>query len=77
MARFRGIALPTSLQVKIELFKRGCFEFITTDGGLQHKKQNEALNLLTDDEHAEVLYGGAAGGAKSWTGAAWLLFMSL
>lgn len=77
MARFRGITLPTSLQVKIELFKRGCFDFITKDGGLQHEKQKEALNLLTDDEHAEVLYGGAAGGAKSWTGAAWLLFMSL
>lgn len=77
MARFRGITLPTSLQVKIELFKRGCFDFITTADGKQHEKQNEALRILTDDEHAEFLYGGAAGGAKSWTGAAWLLFMSL
>lgn len=77
MARFKAVTIPTSLQVKIELFKRGCFDFITCADGLQHKKQDEALKLLTDDEHAEVLYGGAAGGAKSWTGAAWLLFMSL
>ena len=32
---------------------------------------------MTDSETREFLYGGAAGGAKSWTGAAWLLFMSL
>lgn len=77
MARFRNTGIPAALAVKVELFKRGCFDFITDSDGKRHEKQAEALSLLTDDEHAEVLYGGAAGGAKSWTGAAWLLFMCL
>ena len=77
MASFKNAIIPTTLAVKMELFKRGCFDFITCMDGKKHEKQGEALNLLTDDEHVEVLYGGAAGGAKSWTGAAWLLFMSL
>jgi hypothetical protein len=77
MARFRNINIPRSLEIKVELFKRGCFDFITDADGKRHEKQAEALKILTDDEHAEFLYGGAAGGAKSWTGAAWLLFMSL
>ena len=77
MARFRNTGIPAALAVKVELFNRGCFDFITDSDGKRHEKQAEALNLLTDDEHAEVLYGGAAGGAKSWTGAAWLLFMCL
>lgn len=62
-----------ALAVKIELFKRGCFDFITVKDGKKHEKQENALQILTDNEHAEFLYGGAAGGAKSWTGAAWLL----
>ena len=61
----------------MELFKRGCFDFITSRDGKRHEKQGEALRILTDRDHVEVLYGGAAGGAKSWTGAAWLLFMCL
>lgn len=77
MAKFRHIDIPRSLEIKIELFKRGCFDFITNANGKRHEKQAEALKILTDDEHAEFLYGGAAGGAKSWTGAAWLLFMCL
>lgn len=77
MASFRNANIPMALAVKIELFKRGCTDFITCMDGKKHEKQSEALSLLTDDEHVEVLYGGAAGGAKSWTGAAWLLFMSL
>ena len=75
MAKFRNIGIPTALAVKVELFKRGCFDFITHADGKCHEKQSEALKILTDDEHAEFLYGGAAGGAKSWTGAAWLLFI--
>lgn len=66
-----------ALAVKIELFKRGCFDFITVKDGKKHEKQEKALQILTDNEHAEFLYGGGAGGAKSWTGAAWLLFMCL
>lgn len=66
-----------ALAVKIELFRRGCFDFITTRDGVKHEKQDEALRILTDGDHVEILYGGAAGGAKSWTGAVWLLFMCL
>lgn len=77
MARSKDISMPLSLAVKVELFKRGCFDFITCRDGLRHEKQGQALSILTDNDHVEVLYGGAAGGAKSWTGAAWLLFMSL
>lgn len=77
MARNKDISLPLSLAVKVELFKRGCFDFITCKDGKRHEKQGQALTILTDNDHVEVLYGGAAGGAKSWTGAAWLLFMCL
>ena len=35
------------------------------------------MQVLLDSEHDEFLYGGAAGGAKSWTGAVWEIFMSL
>ena len=64
-------------EIYVEKFKRGNFDFITTHNGLKHEKQEQALKILTDSETREFLYGGAAGGAKSWTGAAWLLFMSL
>ena len=77
MAKNKNIQIPMALAVKIELFKRGCFDFITVKDGKKHEKQEKALQILTDNEHAEFLYGGGAGGAKSWTGAAWLLFMCL
>lgn len=75
--RFKDIEMPTALAVKTELFKRGSFDFIIERDGKRHEKQREALEILTDNDRVELLYGGAAGGAKSWTGAAWLLFMSL
>lgn len=55
------------------------FDFITVNPrtGVKHEKQEEALQALTDNETEELLYGGAAGGAKSWTGCAWLLFMCI
>ena len=52
-----------ALAVKIELFKRGCFDFITVKDGKKHEKQEKALQILTDNEHAEFLYGAGAGGA--------------
>ena len=70
-----NISIP--LAVKIELFKRGCFDFITSREGKKHEKQDRALHILTDKETVEFLYGGAAGGAKSWTGACWLMFNCL
>lgn len=77
MGRSKYAEIPLSLSVKMELFKRRCFDFITCKDGKRHEKQGEALEYLTDDTHVEIMYGGAAGGAKSWTGAAWLLFMCL
>jgi phage terminase large subunit len=44
---------------------------------VNHKKQEEALLTLTDDTSVEILFGGSAGGAKSWTGCVWLAFMCL
>lgn len=77
MAKAKDISMPLSLAVKVELFKRGCYDFITCRDGLCHEKQGIALTILTDNDHVEILYGGAAGGAKSWTGCVWLLFMCL
>lgn len=65
------------LAARIELFKRGSFDFIVNNEGKKHVKQEEALQILTAGAIVEFLYGGAAGGAKSWTGCAWLAFMCL
>jgi len=40
-------------------------------------KQKECLRFLFDDHTNEVLFGGAAGGGKSWVGSAWLVTMCL
>lgn len=64
---------------KIELYKQlfvnGDYDFITVKNGVKHEKQELALRILRDNEHTEPYYGGAAGGAKSWTGTTWLGFM--
>jgi len=65
------------VDIETELFKRGNFDHITCQKGRKHKKQEEALKILTDKTTVEFLYGGAAGGAKSWTGCAWLMSMCL
>lgn len=41
------------------------------------EKQLEALDFLTDQTVDELLFGGAAGGAKSWLGCEWLLWNCL
>jgi phage terminase large subunit len=63
------------LEVRKELFRRQEFDFITVRDGKKHDKQNQALCILTDSKTEELGYGGAAGGAKSWTGCSWLVFM--
>jgi phage terminase large subunit len=60
-----------------EAFKRGLFDFITVTEKGKNYKQEQALQILHDDECEELLFGGGAGGAKSWTGCCWLLFMCL
>lgn len=65
----------SKLEIEKNLFKQHDFDFITIFNGKHHIKQHEALQYLTDNVTEELAYGGAAGGAKSWTGAAWLTFM--
>jgi phage terminase large subunit len=63
------------LEIYKELFKREDFDFITiTEKGKNHK-QEQCLQALRSGQYKEVLYGGAAGGAKSWTGATFLTMM--
>lgn len=40
-------------------------------------KQGLAWRLLMNEQHNEVLYGGGAGGGKSWLGALWLMTSAL
>lgn len=68
----------SEILIALSLFNDRAFEFITvSDNGAIHVKQQQALETLTDGIVKELGYGGAAGGAKSWTGCTWLLFMCL
>ena len=39
--------------------------------------QGQAIEYLFDDKTTEVLFGGAAGGGKSWVGCSWLILLCL
>ena len=70
------------IDIRAELFKRGNFDFITTGYNefgeiVTHEKQKQALKILTSGKYDEFLYGGAAGGAKTWTGVCWIMFMAI
>ena len=41
------------------------------------KTQEQAIEYLYDNKTTEVLFGGAAGGGKSWVGCAWLILMCI
>lgn len=64
------------IEIEKKLFELGDFDFITVTERGKNKKQEDALNELVKGKVNELLYGGAAGGAKSWTGATWLTFMA-
>jgi phage terminase large subunit len=64
------------IEIAKKLFKLGDYDFITVKNELKHEKQERALKVLCDNVHTELYYGGAAGGAKTWTFCAWLAFMS-
>ena len=70
------------IDIYAEMFRKGDFSFIVEgedeDGNLvSHEKQREALEMLASGKYDEMLYGGAAGGAKTWTGCVWLMFMGI
>lgn len=70
------------IDIRTELFKKGDYDFIVTGENehgeiCSHDKQRAALKILRDNSTEIFVYGGAAGGAKSWTGAVWLLFMCI
>lgn len=62
-------------EVRKELVRRGEYSFITHVGDKVHEKQQRALEILFDDRTEEFAFGGAAGGAKSWSGCTWLVYM--
>ncbi len=41
------------------------------------KTQQRAVKYLFDNKTTEILFGGSAGGGKSWLGCAWLIVMCL
>ena len=44
MAKNKDISLPLSLAVKVELFKRGCFDFITCKDGKRSRRRREIMD---------------------------------
>lgn len=65
------------IDILVELFKRRRFDPFVIKDGKKHLKQEQSLFILTDKETKEFAYGGAAGGAKSWTGCVWLVMACL
>jgi len=63
-------------EIEKKLFELRDFDFITVTDRGKNWKQEQALQSLVSGNYREILYGGAAGGAKSWTGASWLTFMA-
>lgn len=61
------------------MWKRGDTSFIwrSADGTKQNVRQCDALAVLRDATTRELLFGGAGGGSKTWTGCAWQTFMCL
>lgn len=70
------------IDVRAEIFRKGDFSFIVEGYNedkewVKHEKQELALKALTSGKYDEVLYGGAAGGSKSFTGCSWIMFMAI
>lgn len=61
-----------AIQAKIE-----CFKGLEFGALVLSDKQIELFKYLSDDKTDEILFGGAAGGAKSWGGCEWYLWRSL
>ncbi len=76
MIEAKDLLKVSRIEIEKQLFKLGDFDFITVTPKGKNPKQEQALIELTSGSAREILYGGAAGGAKSWTGASWLTFMA-
>jgi hypothetical protein len=58
------------LEIYIELYKRGEYSFLNLT-----PKQEETLRILRSNENIEeIVFGGGAGGGKSWLACVWLAF---
>lgn len=64
-----GWKIETEIAVKAKAFQLGIFDVLDL-----FPKQEQALRVLCDQVTKELLYGGAAGGGKSFTGCEWLLW---
>lgn len=60
------------IAAKANCFKAGIYDVLTLSD-----KQIKLFEYLADKETEEILFGGAAGGAKSWGGCEWLLWSCL
>lgn len=67
-----GIHPLALIRVKSRLFKANRFSGLDL-----FSKQETAMGLLMDNLTNELLYGGAAGGGKSYLGCEWLLWMCI
>ncbi len=67
-----AITIDHIIQIKVDLFEAKLFDTLVLS-----EKQIEALQILTDEETDELLFGGAAGGGKTWTACEWLLWSCL
>ncbi len=64
--------------VYCELWRQGDMSFVWRDlDGRENVKQRDALVVLRDTDTRELLFGGAGGGSKTWTGCTWQTFMCL
>lgn len=63
--------------IVVELFKRDEFTIITDHENKAFEKQKQAFKYLTDKTTDELLFGGGAGGSKSFTGWMWETLMCL
>lgn len=60
------------IAAKAECYRAGIFDVLDLS-----PKQEEALALLNDQTTKEILFGGGAGGGKSWCASEWLLWNCL
>jgi|GEM_PF-81398 len=71
---YNSISSSPAAFINLELFKRQKFAELI---GVPFKKQEEALNLLCNPYPMQLLYGGAAGGGKSFLAWTWLVFSAM